>query len=266
MNPRRSLTRNDAASLFDEAVHERALAVLTYQQGDDWRSFKSRFLERDPAQRFFVLDHQPFKTDTMPNLLPGQCVGVSFRNRSRKILFATVVEARGHFLFDDRTSIPALRFRWPDSITELQRRSYYRTPIPDGMTILATLWPGGPAARTSAQGRSLQTITGALADISCGGALVRLNQVSPPTWTEETTLGVELQLPDGQAPLVASACFRGVRHDEVGQMGVAFQFIGLELSVDGRLVLQRLASCVQHLHRHGFNSRHRQSDPPRGLP
>jgi c-di-GMP-binding flagellar brake protein YcgR len=249
MRPRRLVSPRDAAAIFDRAVHDRSLAVLTLQDGSDWRSFKSRFLERDAKNRFFVLDYQAFDNEPLPTLTPGQYLGVSFRQKNRKLLFATVVEAKGHFILDEKTSLPAVRYRWPDSITELQRRAYYRTPVRDDMTLLVSLWPGGLRARGDAQTAALRVATGELADLSCGGALVRLHQQAPPDFAPNQTLGVELQLPDGRAPLVVDALFRGARSDEAGTLSAAIQFIGLELSVDGRRVLQRLANSVQRLHR-----------------
>ncbi len=256
MKPPRPITQQDTAVLFDEAVRDRVLAVLTVQNGGDWRSFKSRFLERDARRRFFVLDFQAVPGNELPDLVAGEYVGVSFRSRSHKVLFTTVMEAKGHYMFDDRSSVPAIRYRWPDSVTELQRRSYYRTPIPDNMTLLVTLWPGGASARAAAQGSTLQVVTGTLADISCGGALVRLSDATGLPQSESQTLGVEVQLPDGRPPLLVNACLRGVRNDPLGQAHAAMQFMGLELTVDGRLALQRLANCVARLH-------HLTADTPR---
>jgi len=253
MKPRRLITPQDATLLFDEAVRERALAVITAQSGDTWRTLKCRFLERDPQRRFFVLDHQPPHGSALPELQPGHCVGVSFRAGNRKILFASVIEARGHYLFDDRTSIPAIRYRWPDSLTELQRRSYYRTPVPETLTLRATVWPGAAHTRPTASSDASGVLSGTLADLSCGGALLRVTQPLP-AWSDEEPLGVELHLADGRPPLLTSALFRGVRQDELGRTGAAIQFVGLELSVDGRLALQRVAACVQRFHRLSLGS------------
>lgn len=254
MKPQRTITGPDVAALFDEAVHQRALAVLTVQTDDQWTTFKSRFLERDPQRRFFVLDFQAVTGERLPDLVPGQCIGVSFRSRSRKVLFASLVEARGHYMFDDRSSIPAIRYRWPDRLTELQRRAYFRTPVPTAMALPVSLWAGGVAARANAQGRALQVLTGTLADISCGGALVRLTQGALPNWYESQNMGIELNLEDGRPPAVLNGCFRGLRQDETGQVTVAIQFIGLEITNDGRDLLQRLATCVQRLNRIGIGS------------
>ena len=139
MKPRRVITPQDAYDVFDQAVRDHSLAVLSIQEGADWQTVKCRFLERDPNGRFFVLDYQPVNGDMPSALIPGQCVGISFRYRSRKVLFASVVEARGRFQVNNETSIPAVRFRWPDAITELQRRAYYRTPIPKDMSLLVNL-------------------------------------------------------------------------------------------------------------------------------
>jgi c-di-GMP-binding flagellar brake protein YcgR len=249
MRPRRLIAPPDALAIFDQAVQARALAVLTLQCGPDWHSFKSRFLERDPQGRFFVLDYQSVDHEVLPSLSPGQYLGVSFRHKSRKLLFATVVEAKGHFILDAQTTIPAVRYRWPNTITELQRRAYYRTPVPDDMNLVASLWPGGLVARRDAQRATLGVTTGELSDLSCGGALVRLHQNAPPEWIADQTLGVELQLPDGRTPVLLDALFRGVRSTVEGGLAAAIQFVGLEMTVDGQLVLQRLSGAVQRLHR-----------------
>jgi c-di-GMP-binding flagellar brake protein YcgR len=252
MNLRRRLTQESAAQVFGDAVRERALAVLSVQCGSDWRMFKSRFLESDSNQAFFVLDYQPVNEQPLPELWPGQCVGISFRSRNRKVMFATVVEARGHYMLESG-SVPAVRYRWPQAITELQRRAYYRTPVPAGIVLAATMWRGGLAARTAVQSGS-QLLSGTLANISCGGALVRLNQPAAIDWVEGELLGLEVQLGDRQGPAQLDSYFRGLRHDEASHSGVALQFIGLELNVEGRLVMERLANVVQKFHRQAITA------------
>jgi c-di-GMP-binding flagellar brake protein YcgR len=249
MNPRRTIPPEVATGIFEEAVREHALAVLSVRTGQSWCVFKSRFLECDPARAYFVLDYQPLDNEPLPELVPGQCVGVSFRHRNRKVLFDTVVEARGHYLLDDRLSIPAVRYRFPTVVTELQRRAYYRTPIPETMSLLATVWPGGITARNRVQKSALEILSGTLINISCGGALIRLNGSQSPDWSEEELLGAEIHLGDGRPPVQVDARSRGLRKDEFGSACLAIQFLGLELSVEGRMALQRLASTVQRLHR-----------------
>jgi c-di-GMP-binding flagellar brake protein YcgR len=262
MNPRRAVPEESAGVIMREAASEHALAILSLRTEDDWATFKSRFLECDPKQSFFVLDYQAVDGHELPELAPGQCVGVSFRHRNRKVLFATVVEARGHFLLEDKTTVPAIRYRWPERLTELQRRAYYRTPVPESMSLPASLWPGGLAARAAAQGSTLEMLNGTLVNVSCGGALLQVND-APSSWKENETLGLEAQLGDGKPPIMVDARFRGVRHDEVGHLCVAVQFIGLEMTVDGRLILQRLASTVQRLHRASLSAGVRDWNGPR---
>jgi c-di-GMP-binding flagellar brake protein YcgR len=248
MRPRRILTVQEACEMIDQAVRESALAVLSVQQEGEWSTFKSRFLERDPHRRFIVLDYQEFPGRPVVPVSPGQYVGLSFRHKSRKVMFATVVEARGRFLVDQNNSIAAVRYRWPDSMTELQRRAYYRTPVPPGTSVAMDLWPGGVAGRDAANA-ALGRLRGEAADLSCGGALVRVQGGSRPDWKENQTLGIEMHLPDGRPPILMDAYYRGVRQEHAGALGIAIQFVGLELSVDGRALLQRLARCVQKFHR-----------------
>ncbi|RMF83206.1 MAG: hypothetical protein D6744_05135 [Planctomycetota bacterium] len=242
MRPRKILTPDETAEILDAAVRARALAVLSVQNENEWQTFKSRFLERDVNRRFFVLDYQETHGTTPPALVTGQYVGVTFRHKSRKVMFATVVEARGRFLLGGDESVPAVRYRWPESMTELQRRAYYRTIVPSGTSLLAALRPtradGGDAGADA-------TLSGSCADISCGGALVRLHDAAPPPWRDDQTLNVELHLPDGRPAILLDAHYRGTRSDAEGRPCVAVQFVGLELSPDGRAILRRLANCVQ---------------------
>jgi len=249
MRPRRILTTEESTFILDEAVRQSALAVLSVHQDGTWQTFKSRFLERDPSRRFVVLDHQETHGTRPSALMCGQYVGLSFRHKSRKVMFATVVEARGRYVVNGKTSVSAIRYRWPESMTELQRRAYYRTPVPSDIRLLANIWPGGVAARTPAQSAALNVVSGEASDLSCGGTLVRLSQVESPAWTDNQTLGVELHLPDGQPPLLVDAYYRGTRHDPGSHLCTAVQFVGLELALEGRNVLQRLARCVQKFHR-----------------
>jgi len=260
MKPRRILTLQDTSEILDFAAREKALAVVTVQQDGSWQSLKARFLEQDTNKRFFVLDYLSPSDKPLPTLSAGQYVGVSFRRKSRKVLFPTVVEASGSFLLNDGSNIPAVRFRWPESMTELQRRAYYRTPVPNGANLLANLWAGGRAARAAVQESTLHVVTGEAQDISCGGALIRINQLSPPNWATDATVGVELHLPDGRPPLLTDAYYRGVRHDPAGGLSLAIQFVGLELMVDGQIILQRITHCVQQFNRLTFVTQPRSAD------
>jgi c-di-GMP-binding flagellar brake protein YcgR len=251
----------EASEIIDQAVRESTLAVLTVQQESEWNTFKSRFLERDPHRKFIVLDYQELPGRPLPPVFPGQYVGLSFRHKSRKVMFATVVEARGRFLVDANNSIAAVRYRWPDSMTELQRRAYYRTVTPPGTNLVVNLWSGGVVGRDAAT-VSLKVVHGEAADLSCGGALVRVPGGARPTWKENQTLGVEMHLPDGRPPIMLDAYYRGARQEADGTMGIAIQFVGLELSVDGRALLQRLARCVQKFHRLALASELSSGDRP----
>lgn len=248
MRPRRILTTQETAQILDHAVQANELAVLSLWQGDEWYSLKSRFLERDPQRKFVVLD-VPLRDDKPVDLALGQYVGVSFRYKSRKVMFTTVLEAKGRYVADANTKIAAARYRWPESLTELQRRAYYRTPVPEGISVLATMWAGGFNARSSATNTPLSVITGDALDLSCGGTLVRINSSAPPEWHDNQTVGLELHLPDGREPMVLDAYYRGGRRDETNRLCAALQFVGLEMSAQGRTNLQRLARCVQRFHR-----------------
>ena len=249
MRPRRMAAAQDAATMFIEAARTRAIAVLTIQRDGRLDTFKCRFLEAHPGRGFFVLDYPGPGETAMPELAPGQFVGISFRHKSRKVLFATVVEAKGKFVIDEDTNIAAVRYRWPQSLTELQRRAYLRTPIPDGTRVSVELWSGGATNRPTPETRAAEGTRGHLLDLSCGGALAQLATTSDWSPGENDTLGAELHLPDGRPAVITDVQYRGARYDESGQPCLAVQFVGLEMTLDGRVALQRIASCVQRWNR-----------------
>ncbi|MBL8877810.1 MAG: PilZ domain-containing protein [Phycisphaerales bacterium] len=249
MRPRHLIVPQETRDIFDAAVAAQTLATVSVQCAGDWRSFKARFLERDPRDRFFVLEYEPGAEAALPPIVAGQYAGISFRHKSRKILLASVIEARGKFVFDDNRTVSAIRLRWPQSLTELQRRAYDRTPIPEGERVLATMWAGGQQARAAAQSAEKNLLAGSVIDLSCGGALIRVQTTTLPAWEDNATLGLDIQLPDGRAPISVDARYRGARHDDQGHIAVATQFVGLELSLDGRVVLQRLSRTIQRYNR-----------------
>lgn len=249
MRPRQIMSQQELSSLFDKAVSEQALAIVCVRIDDEWHTFKSRFLERDPGCRFIVLDCQETHGTTPPNLLPGQYVGLSFRHKSRKLMFASVIEARGKYVVDQSNSIAAIRYRWPEHVTEMQRRAYYRTEIPPDTCIRVSMWPGCVESRTERHADSADAVNGEAVDLSCGGTLVSLGQRSAPDWREHQTIGLEIKLPDGRPGMLVDAQYRGIRHDDDGNLCVAVQFVGLEVSASGRSMLQRLSRCVQKFHR-----------------
>lgn len=246
MRPRRILTSRETSEIMQFAADEKTLAVVSLQEGDNWVSFKSHFLERDPRGRFFVLDFQETHGVSPPELGAGQYVGVSFRYKSRKIMFSTVVEARGRYLNGGSQSVPAVRYRWPQTMVELQRRAYHRTLVPSGATLPARVWHGAIHAPPAQRG---PVLVGSSIDLSCGGTLIRVANAADPHWPENATVGVELELPDGRSPLTLSAHYKGARDDTSGATCVAVQFVGLECEPDGRNALQRLARCIQGFHR-----------------
>lgn len=261
MRPRRILDGPEAGAILANAVNERALAVISVRLDDAWYTFKSRFLERDADHRFFVLDFQETHGTEPPPIEPGQHVGISFRHKSRKLMFASVIEAKGRFCVNGGENIPAIRYRWPESLIELQRRAYYRTIIPAGTNVRATLWAGGVNARAEAQTQALSVWGGDCLDLSCGGTLIRLGDATAPDWPNDQVVGLELHLPDGRPPVMLDAYYRGARRDETGLQCLATQFVGLEVTQEGRAVLGRLARCVQRFHRN--TSSHRPSNRER---
>ncbi len=244
-----TLVGRERDQIIADAVHEKARLVLTCRGTERWEMHKSRLLDMAPARRALVLAFPIDVDEDAFDLSRGEQVGVSFRHHNRKCLFgSTVIGKRQPRRHSHRhTSSRALLVAWPEEIEQLQRRVYYRVPIPEDQPIEVMLWPGVEPDRI---GNAANGLTGRLQDLSVGGMRVAIQRAADPKLEENQLVAVRLQPLANEPPLIMEACYRHVEPAEGGKLSLGFQFIGLEVAPDSNALLAGLASAVSHLQRH----------------
>lgn len=230
---------------IDEAVQRSEIAVLTMPTNGGWCVCKTRFLPAMKApDRVAVLYPTPESPDRpIPDVRAGQIIGVSFRRSHRKCVFTGVVVERDPCSVVHGSSVDVLSLQRPERIQELQRRAYYRAPVPPNLTIAVRVRP----ARTDDTRTPLWTAR--LADLSAGGMRVLVDTDAAPKFSDDDPVVVEFQPDPGGGLLTIDAIVRHGEPERNGSTAVGLQFVGLEATDAGRATLRRLARSVLRLRR-----------------
>ena len=228
---------------LDEAVARRFIVSLSLKNDDGWTSYKSRFLAKDDRTDELIVEYPSPTGQPMPEVAPLQNIGVSFRRGHKKCMFNTVVRSRLNYTTDNGAQTPALKLAQPSDMFELQRRVFYRTPIPNAMAIEVRIWPGSDATQTL----DSTPFRGAMSDLSAGGLSFILDSEETPQWKVNTPINCWFDPNAGNSPIEAAAQFRHCEPMDDDRMRVGLQFAGLEASQQGRDTLQRILDLTTHL-------------------
>ncbi len=233
--------------VIGDAAYRKTQIVLTRRAQDRWETYKSRLLDMASARRALVVAYPHEAGDDASAFARGEQVGVAFRHHSRKCLFASTVvgksspkrnRARPH-------ACPSLLLSWPEQIEQMQRRAYYRVPVPRESPISVRFWPGGPPPGSPTPPD--QPVAGQLLDLSVGGMLVEVAAADDPRLCENDPVRAEFAPESHQPSIAIEACYRHTRPLDRDKRALGFQFIGLELTDNGPSLLARLARAVSRL-------------------
>jgi c-di-GMP-binding flagellar brake protein YcgR len=240
-----SLDRARRDEILAEAASKRIPVTLSCHSHGNWTTLKSRILAVEgPGQRIVAEYPVGPEGQRAPDIERGQCVGISFRRGHKKCVFSSVVSEKRRFQVDQRNQVGALVIRWPEDICQLQRRAYFRVPVPAGHLVAVYLWPGGAVARQRAGSPGWPLHVGQLVDLSAGGFRAELVGGDDPQFSVGQTVGMEFVPEPNRPPVVVDAHFR---HSEpVGQerISLGFQFVGLEQNRRSRELLVRLGQIA----------------------
>ncbi len=225
----------------DELLHEAAsrylAVVVTCRAADGWTTLRSRFLGTDAKDQQLFIEYPSGSGTVTPEIVGGQNIGVSFRRSHKKCVFNTMVLGRCQFSLSATEGLPALKLRWPEQMCELQRRLYYRAPVPEGITVPVELWRGRAEDRRS---QNDPIYRGTMLDLSAGGVSVALPSDDSPCWHEGDPASCEFQAGSGEPPTTVSGRLRHWEEIGGGCVRVGLHFVGLDSSPDQRDTLERV--------------------------
>jgi hypothetical protein len=133
----------------------------------------------------------------------------------------------------------------PEQVEMVQRRSYLRAEVPEGLDVNVTLWHHG-FIDGYGQFSSEHSWDGKLVDISAGGIQVAIEAELEDNFKRGESIGLRFTPLPHETPLVFNANVKTILPAAgEGSICVGLQMVGLEASPEGRLVLQRLCNVVE---------------------
>ena len=223
--------------LVHEAAGRHSVVALSCQLEEGWASFRSRVLAVDAASDQVILDYPESGTLEAPGFTGGETLGVSFRRAQMRCMFAALVVGTAEEKLPGARSHRILKIAMPEEIFQMQRRVFYRAPVPEEESIEVHMRPARPGSEPE---NAPRCYCGTLLDLSAGGLSVAVAEGLQPRWPVETPVEVRLW-PELNEPLLTLV--GRLRHCQInaeGQFHVGLQVSGLETSPEGRAILQRL--------------------------
>jgi len=224
------LSPHEPAELLAEAVSRRSPASVSCKLADGWASFKSCFLSIEEDSRNIIIEYPAPKDLPPPEFTGGESIGISFRRGHRKCVFSTGLLGQCRFPVSTSADIPALKLLWPEQMYELQRRLFYRAPVPAQETVPVDIRKIGSEA---------QLYRGHMVDLSFGGLSLMFERGQHPRWEADEMVDCAFSL-DKEGSFSLDTRLRYCEQTSPQHMRLGLQFAGLENSTDGRELLDRL--------------------------
>ena len=224
-----------------ETARKKTPVVLTRRGPKGWTVAKARMIEADPRLRWLVMERPAdAKTSGWSGPAAGELVGVSFRRGHKKCLFSTVV-VEPNELTAVGAGADVFAVRWPQQLQELQRRAYQRACPPPERRIRVAFGPPAESCEDSAHQDGL------LQDLSAGGIRVRCGE--EPLLAVNQSVRLTFALRSRKEQFAVDGTFRHCEALAQGGYAVGFQFVGLETSIAGQELLNRIARVVADFQR-----------------
>ncbi len=234
MRKRKFVVGKETQNLLHTALMKKMPLTITKKQGEDWEMYKSHILSIH-GHRMVITMPEAREEQTPIQAEKGQEIAISFKKGYNKCLFTSRIISSGRTEVDAGKFTETLMIYIPEQVEKIQRRVYERTQVPDGDSINVNFWPIND---------SKNRYTGELTDLSGGGIGVTVSKEIVPDIEAEQHCTVQFVPLPGHEPIIASAIYRHISDPEDGVKKIGFQFIGLETSEQGRMILRRIGRVV----------------------
>ncbi len=234
MRKRKFVVGKETQNLLQTALMKKMPLTITRKHGEDWEMYKSHIIS--------ILGHRmviamPEGRADQPVMAydKGQELAISFKKGYNKCLFTSRIISQGRTELEPGKFIETLMVYIPEQIEKIQRRIYERTMVPSGEQISVSFWPIND---------SKSRYVGELTDLSGGGIGVVVNNSVNPEIEPEQHCTVQFVPLPGHEPIIATSIYRHITEPESDGRKIGFQFIGLETTEQGRMILRRIGRVV----------------------
>ncbi len=253
MRKRKFVTGRECSSLLEVAMEKKMPLTITKKGIDNnWQVYKSHVLLVQD-RRMVISMPNPHDGVCPMEPAPSQEIAVTFKKGYNKCLFVSQIISQSQFEIEDENGekqlVPVLVVYKPEQVEKIQRRAYDRTNVPSGETVTVSFWSSN-TPKERFQGKML--------NLSAGGLAVEVPAgQETPNWENDHQCELQFVALPGQEPIIAHARYRhATNNDQAVQPVLGFQFIGLELSEQGRNTLRRIGRVVTVYGRRNYSTKH----------
>jgi len=251
------LASDQINELIAQAGERNIPMVITISSHNAWCNLKSRALG---IRGSHLLMELPYSQDgVVPHeFVPAERIGVSFKLKHHKHIFAATVVGQQRVAMEDGTELPVLAVVMPTRMQRLQRRAYIRADVPPNRIVRASFWLGGCDSEPAGTSPEHPVYCGVVRNISAGGFQLETEAAYADNIETGETVGIRLVFGASGETIYADGQFR---HVEItgNKALMGFQFLGLTETPEGRVVLQVISAKVAEFQRAATKSEYRQN-------
>jgi hypothetical protein len=225
---------------LSDAIFNHAIARMCHMAGGKW--VRNDVVLCELAESGIVIQTPVGSSVHFEKLQIHQPVGISFQINQEKFIFDSVIIG-----FDSAATTHGgcVLLEIPEVMEKMPRRSYDRQPVPPNLNIHVLFWHRGYADNT-AHVPVESYWQGQLTNLSATGAQVAVGLSLADCFGPNQLVGLQFTPMFYQKPILVEAQIIHLRREEaVGKLYLGLEFLGLEVSIDGRTVLHRLADTVE---------------------
>jgi hypothetical protein len=246
------LQGQESRTVLQTVVEQQSPAIMSYLSKDKWHVAKVTLKLLEDNKLYIEGCHTTGKPHPI-NIQINQPVGLNFKHAYGKFVFDTVVV--GLEPSTDPQSGGTIVLTTPDRIGVVQRRSYFRVNVPDSLKVNVVIWHRTGGRQTTEPIHNYSE--GRLMDISAGGAQITVPvrngraEGTPGSgvfdFHKGQFIGARFTPLPFETPLVFNAQIRNILPTaDHSALCLGLQIVGLEASEEGRQILARIASVVEH--------------------
>ncbi|HSV27368.1 MAG TPA: PilZ domain-containing protein [Sedimentisphaerales bacterium] len=244
MNQPETIRDRQVVEAMEAAIREQAYAIMTHLSRGKWHMTKAAL--RSAANDKLNIEIIPHERPHPVNIHVDQPVGMSLKLGYNKYIFDTVV--LGFEPSVKSAGGGTVILAMPDRADKLQRRSFFRVPVPMCFNVKTLFWHRG--YRDGANDVPFENYWQAkLVDISAGGMQIAVESSLATNFRIGQLVGLQFTPMPYEKPILLEAQIRHTAPTADGsQLYMGLQIIGLEASPEGREVLAQLCGIVEQYH------------------
>jgi hypothetical protein len=232
-------------NLISLAAFQRKTGVMTFLASGRWQAVRVVLLKCN--EQTIVLEALSNGQTASQNIRINQPVGLTFRMDFSKYICESTVSGIDSSILGGQNGKVLIEL--PKRIQKVPRRAYQRQPVPKDMNVRVLFWHRGFLEKAGSMPVDCYW-QGQLQNISAGGMRVAVGLEKRDCFFIGQLFGIQFTPICYEKPILVEGQLRHIRQDrENYTLSLGIEFLGLEISLEGRAILERLLETVEEYRR-----------------